>query len=201
MGRFINSDHTLSKYGQGLHTALTHSRGNDRFHEPLTVIIELLRSGALYGYRYDGEYRSGGPIGEDEQTMNSSMLILRCLSILPLNLRVCLFSLSSCVVYLVRRRKTDKQPQQWVGPVSRELLVFNSFAKAIQKSSRQLMEVVCTHMFLTGAAKRQREDWQEILLSTSFSSSSSSFLLITIPLCHSRPSSPPPHTSVASASS
>jgi hypothetical protein len=29
------------------------------------------------------------------------------------------------------------------------------------------MEVVCTHMFLTGAAKRQRDDWQEILLSTS----------------------------------
>lgn len=91
MVRFINSDHTLSKYGQGLHTALTHSRGNDRFHEPLTVIIELLRSGALYGYRYDGEYRSGGPIGEDETDMNSSMLILRCLSILPLNLRVCSF--------------------------------------------------------------------------------------------------------------
>ena len=49
--------------------------------------------------------------------------------------------------------------------------MFNSFAKAIQKSSRQLMEVVCTHMFLTGAAKRQRDDWQEILLSTSHSSS------------------------------
>jgi len=93
MVRFINSDHTLSKYGQGLHTALTHSRGNDRFHEPLTVIIELLRSGALYGYMYDNEYRSGGPIGEDEQNMNSSMLILRCLSILPLNLRVCVLSL------------------------------------------------------------------------------------------------------------
>jgi hypothetical protein len=156
MVRFINSDHTLSKYGQGLHTALNHSRGNDRFHEPLTVIIELLRSGALYGYRYDGVYRSGGPIGEDETDMNSSMLILRCLSILPLNLRVCLFSSSSLFPSMVRRKNADKQPQQWVGPVSRELLVFNSFAKAIQKSSRQLMEVVCTHMFLTGAAKRQR---------------------------------------------
>jgi hypothetical protein len=49
------------------------------------------------------------------------------------------------------------------------------------------MEVVCTHMFLTGAAKRQRDDWQEILLSTSLSSSSSSFLFITIHFCPSRP--------------
>lgn len=89
MERFINIDHTLSIAGQGLHAALNASRGNDRFHEPLTVIIELHRFGSLYGYRIGGEYRSGGPVGEDETEFSSSMLILRCLSVLPLNLRVC----------------------------------------------------------------------------------------------------------------
>ncbi|RYE45556.1 MAG: hypothetical protein EOP48_22100 [Sphingobacteriales bacterium] len=51
-----------------------------------------------------------------------------------------------------------KQPQQYAGPLSRELLVFNSFARSIQRCSRQLMEVISTHMFLTGAVKRQREN-------------------------------------------
>jgi hypothetical protein len=45
--------------------------------------------------------------------------------------------------------------------------VFNSFAKSVQKCSRQLTEVIATHMLLTGVAKRQREDWQELILSTS----------------------------------
>jgi len=71
-----------------LHSALTHSRGNDRFQEPLTVIIELLRYGPLHGLVIGGDYRSGGPVGEDDQDKSSSMLVLRCLSVLPLNFRV-----------------------------------------------------------------------------------------------------------------
>jgi hypothetical protein len=87
------TDHTLSIAGQGLHTALSSSKVNDRFQEPLTIIIELLRSGVLHGLCFGDAYRSGGPVGGNEQDMNSTMLIMRALSVLPLNFRVGSFSL------------------------------------------------------------------------------------------------------------
>jgi hypothetical protein len=87
--RFISgTDHTLTVAGQGLHAALNQCRGNDRIQESLTTIIELLRCGVLHGLYIGEGYQSGGPVGEDEQDKSSSMLILRCLSVLPLLFRV-----------------------------------------------------------------------------------------------------------------
>ncbi|MBL2474451.1 hypothetical protein ELJ50_30305, partial [Klebsiella pneumoniae] len=72
----------------------------------------------------------------------------RCLSIVPLSYR----------------------PQQWSGPLSRELLVFNSFVKALSRSLRHLMEAASVHLFLRGDAKRQRDDFVDIALSLPFQS-------------------------------
>jgi hypothetical protein len=87
--RFINgTDHTLTMAGKALHAATSKSKLIDKLEEPLTTAIELLRFGALHGFEIDGEYKSGGPIGEDQHDINASMLVLRCMSILPLFYRV-----------------------------------------------------------------------------------------------------------------
>lgn len=85
----IAGSHRPSPIGHGLHTALVQSKVNDRFQEPLFIVLELVRMGVLHGQKFGNEYLSGGPVsGASEQDQASSMLIMRCLSVLPLNFRV-----------------------------------------------------------------------------------------------------------------
>jgi len=58
--------------------------------------------------------------------------------------------------------------QQWTGPLSRELLVFNSFVRSLSRSLRHLFEAVCEHLLLRGDARRAREDFIDIALSLPF---------------------------------
>lgn len=74
------------------------------------------------------------------------LLIMRVLSIVPLNFK----------------------SQQWSGPLSRELLVFNSFLKSLSRSLRHLLEAVSLHMLLRSDARRQRDDFLDIALSLPF---------------------------------
>jgi hypothetical protein len=62
------------------------------------------------------------------------------------------------------------QPQQWAGPLSRELLAFNSFVRAISKSMRQLIEAIAVHIVVTGEARRGRDDYLDIMVSLPFQS-------------------------------
>lgn len=84
----LGHNHRLSLIGQALHAALVQSKVNDRFQEPMFIVLELLRSGVLHGQKFGEEYRSGGPVSGSEEEQASIMLIMRCLSILPLNFRV-----------------------------------------------------------------------------------------------------------------
>lgn len=54
------------------------------------------------------------------------------------------------------------QSQAWDGPLSRELLVFNSFVKTLTRSLRTLIEATVVHLLLRGDAKRDRSDWLDI---------------------------------------
>ncbi|WWD21724.1 hypothetical protein CI109_106211 [Kwoniella shandongensis] len=94
----------------------------------------------------NAEVLSGGPSFGTDEEQRSTLLIMRCLSILPLMFR----------------------PQQWAGPLSRELLVFNSFVRALSKSLRHLYEAVSVHILLSGDAKRNRDDYSDIMLSLPF---------------------------------
>lgn len=76
----------------------------------------------------------------------SLLLFMRCLS----------------TVQLVYRN------QSWSGPLSRELLVFNSFVKALSKSLRQLFEAISVHMLLRGDARKDRDNYVDISLSLPF---------------------------------
>nr|XP_019008239.1 XPG domain-containing protein [Kwoniella pini CBS 10737]OCF47020.1 XPG domain-containing protein [Kwoniella pini CBS 10737] len=148
---FINANHTHTLIGKASYAANAVSRVNDKFQEPLYLFLELLRAGVVHGSKWGGETAetlSGGPSFGTEDEQKSILLIMRCISILPLIFR----------------------PQQWVGPLSRELLVFNSFVRALSKSLRHLCEAVSVHILLSGGARRNREDHQDFMLSLPFQS-------------------------------
>ncbi len=77
--------------GKALYAACVNSRVNDRFQESLYLVLELLRAGVVHGGRWggpDAEPLSGGPSFGSEEDQSSTLLIMRVLSILPLNFRV-----------------------------------------------------------------------------------------------------------------
>jgi hypothetical protein len=154
--------------GKALHAACAASRVNDRFQESLYLVLELLRAGVVHGARWggpDAEPLSGGPSFGTEEEQSSTLLIMRVLSVLPLSFKVSWGP--SCELNRGSREPADAQPQQWVGPLSRELLVFNSFVRALGKSLRQLFEATTVHILLSGDARRNRDDFLDIILSES----------------------------------
>nr|ODN90857.1 XPG domain-containing protein [Cryptococcus depauperatus CBS 7855] len=146
---FVQQNHTHSLIGKALHACFSVSRVNDRFQESLYLILELLRAGVVHGGKWggaDAEGFAGGPSYGDNDEQDRVRLIMRCISVLPLMLR----------------------PQQWIGPLSQELLAFNSFVRALSKSLRQLFEAVSVHLLLSGDGRRNRDDYSDIMLSLPF---------------------------------
>ena len=100
------------------------------------------------------------------------LLVMRVLSIVPLNFKV---SKRSSVILLSLLLLLDivdnghmSQPQQWSAPLSRELLVFNSFVRSLTRALRTLLEVVSLNMLLRSDARRARDDLLDITLSLPF---------------------------------
>jgi hypothetical protein len=73
-----------------------------------------------------------------------------------------------------RYRKTSAyfsnvtQAQPWSAPLSRELLVFNSFVRSLTRALRTLLEVTSLNMLLRNDARRARDDLLDIALSLPF---------------------------------
>ncbi len=76
------------------------------------------------------------------------LLVMRVLSIVPLNFL----------------------SQPWSAPLSRELLVFNSFVRSLTRALRTLLEVTTLNMLLRNDARRARDDLLDITLSLPFQS-------------------------------
>ncbi|KAI0664443.1 temperature dependent protein affecting M2 dsRNA replication [Cubamyces menziesii] len=60
------------------------------------------------------------------------------------------------------------QPQPWSAPLSRELLVFNSFVRSLTRALRTLLEVTSLNMLLRHDVRRARDDLLDINLSLPF---------------------------------
>lgn len=91
--RFIHPNHTQTTIGKALHAACASSRVNDRFQEALYILLELLRAGVVHGLRFggpDAPVLSGGPSYGTDEEQRCCLLVMRCLSILPLTFRVSL---------------------------------------------------------------------------------------------------------------
>ncbi|KAG8974004.1 hypothetical protein FRC05_007920 [Tulasnella sp. 425] len=144
--RFLMHTHTHSPFGRAMFAALEGARVNDKFQDPLYIFLELVRAGVMHGNLWSNRAYSGGPSFGSEEEKKSMLLVMRVLSILPLNFK----------------------PQQWSGPLSRELLVFNSFVRSLSRALRTLIESTALNMFLQHHARRQREDLLDISLSLPF---------------------------------
>ncbi|KAI5481413.1 XPG I-region protein [Pseudohyphozyma bogoriensis] len=144
---FLTSAHQHTAYAQALYLAMRSSKVNDKFQESLYLAIELLRANALHNGRIGTRAYSGGPNfnGTDEDK-RSMLLVMRVLSIVPLSFN----------------------PGPWTGPLSRELLVFNSFLRVTTRSMRGLLEAVAMNLLLRSDARRSREDYLDIALSLPF---------------------------------
>lgn len=156
---FLNHDHLHTPYARALHLALRASRLNDKLQEPLYLALELVREGALHANFYtspasngaSGQPRafSGGPsYDETEEEKRWLLLIMRSVSLIQMQYK----------------------PEAWTAPVSRELLVFNSFVKSLSRSMRSLVEMIASTMLLRSDARRARDDYLDIALSLPFQS-------------------------------
>lgn len=104
------------------------------------------------------------------------LLVMRVLSIVPLNFKVRPFAasrfhldgLTGYAFVHVGSGFPTPQAQAWSAPLSRELLVFNSFIRSLSRSLRTLLEVTSLNMLLRGDVRRARDDLLDITLSLPF---------------------------------
>ncbi len=143
---FLNHAHLHTPYARALYLALKQTRLNDKLQEPLYLALELLRGGVLHANYFGGRSYSGGPSFGSEAEKRHMLLVMRTVSLLPMTFR----------------------PAQWTAPLSRELLVFNSFVKATARSMRGLVEMISMALLLRGDARRGRDDYLDIALSLPF---------------------------------
>ncbi|KAJ8094869.1 hypothetical protein PM082_010082 [Marasmius tenuissimus] len=143
---FLLNTHMHSPLARAMHTALKSSRLNDKFQDPLYLFLELVRAGVMHGHLWSQRAFSGGPSFGTDDEKSSMLLVMRVLSIVPLNFK----------------------SQPWSAPLSRELLVFNSFVRSLTRALRTLLEVTSLNMLLRGDARKARDDLLDIALSLPF---------------------------------
>uniref|UniRef100_A0A0W0G2U0 Putative XPG I-region protein n=1 Tax=Moniliophthora roreri TaxID=221103 RepID=A0A0W0G2U0_MONRR len=143
---FLLNSHMHSPLARAMHTAIKQARLNDKFQDPLYLFLELVRAGVMHGHLWSNRAFSGGPSFGTDDEKSSMLLVMRVLSIVPLNFK----------------------PQPWSAPLSRELLVFNSFVRSLTRALRTLLEVTSLNMLLRGDARKARDDILDIALSLPF---------------------------------
>ncbi|SPO28323.1 related to MKT1 - retroviral protease signature protein [Ustilago trichophora] len=143
---FLNHAHLHTPPARALYLALKKSKLNDKLQEPLYLALELLRSGVLHANYFGGRVYSGGPSYGDETEKKHMLLVMRTVSLLQMTFK----------------------PAQWTAPLSRELLVFNSFVKSTTRAMRNLVEMISLSLLLRGDARRGRDDYLDISLSLPF---------------------------------
>jgi Temperature dependent protein affecting M2 dsRNA replication len=65
--------------------ALKQSRTNDKFQDPLFLFLELIRAGVLHWNLWGGRAYSGGPSFGDDDEKKCMLLVMRVVSLVPLN--------------------------------------------------------------------------------------------------------------------
>ncbi|KZT50168.1 XPG I-region protein [Calocera cornea HHB12733] len=145
-GFLVSTTHMHTPLGRAMYSSSKASRVNDKFQEPLYLFLELVRAGVMHGNLWSGRAYSGGPSFGDDAEKRSMLLVMRVLSIVPLNFK----------------------QEPWKGPLSRELLVFNSFLHSLSRSLRSLVELTSMNMLLRGDARRARDDLLDVALSLPF---------------------------------
>ncbi|TRM65452.1 XPG I-region protein [Schizophyllum amplum] len=143
---FLITSHTHSHLARAMYIAIRNARVNDKFQEPLYLFLELVRAGVMHGHLWTIGASSGGPSFGSAEEKSCMLLVMRVLSIVPLGFK----------------------SQAWSAPLSRELLVFNSFVRSLTRALRTLLETTSLNMLLRHDARRPRDDLLDIALSLPF---------------------------------
>jgi len=145
---FLLNTHVHSPLARAMYVAIRPTRVNDKFQDSLYLFLELVRAGVMHGHLWSGRAFSGGPSFGTDDEKASMLLVMRVLSIVPLSFKA----------------------QPWSAPLSRELLVFNSFVRSLTRALRTLLEVTSLNMLLRHDARQSRDDLLDINLSLPFQS-------------------------------
>ncbi|KIY44975.1 XPG I-region protein [Fistulina hepatica ATCC 64428] len=143
---FLMNNHSHGPMARAMYTAIKQARLNDKFQDPLYLFLELIRAGVMHGRLWSARAFSGGPSFGTDDEKSCMLLVMRVLSIVPLNFKC----------------------QTWSAPLSRELLVFNSFVRSLTRALRTLLEVASLNLLLRHDARRGRDDLLDIALSLPF---------------------------------
>ncbi|KAG1559523.1 hypothetical protein G6F46_002736 [Rhizopus delemar] len=129
-----SSKHLLTPWGKALNTAFKGDQVPRPMQEALLTALELIRFEVLSNKTYSKTYTK--PLGNESEQKNI-ILLSRIFSLLPIQLK----------------------SAQWSGPLNRDLLVFNSFVKALNRSYRNLSEMITLSFFLNGLVRKERDDY------------------------------------------
>ncbi|KAG0166946.1 hypothetical protein DFQ30_006536, partial [Apophysomyces sp. BC1015] len=149
-----SSKHIYTPWGRALAVALTTvKKPSLDIQEALLTAFELIRFEVLTDKAYSKTYSciAGNGVmhlGAKASHTNLSLekhqkhirLLSRALSLLPMELK----------------------GVSWIGPLDRDLLVFNSFVKALDRSYRNLCEMLTLSSFLNNLVKKERDDYFDI---------------------------------------
>ncbi|KAI0698346.1 XPG I-region protein [Cytidiella melzeri] len=145
---FLLNTHAHSHLARAMYVAIKTARLVDKFQDSLYLFLELVRAGVMHGHLWSGRAFSGGPSFGTDDEKSCMLLVMRVLSIVPLTFKA----------------------QPWSAPLSRELLVFNSFVRSLTRALRTLLEVTSLNMLVRHDARQSREDLLDINLSLPFQS-------------------------------
>lgn len=152
-----SSKHIHTPWGQALSTALENTL-DAPMQEAMLTALELIRFEVLTNKEYSKTYSH--PLGDGnvfylwmtgmhivftffgliESQKKHIILLSRALSLLPMELK----------------------SAQWTGPLNRDLLAFNGFAKALNRSYRNLLEMLTLSFFMNNLVKKDRDDYFDI---------------------------------------
>ncbi|OAD78751.1 hypothetical protein PHYBLDRAFT_157638 [Phycomyces blakesleeanus NRRL 1555(-)] len=138
-----SSKHIHTPWGRALSVALTNIsktmgvQPTMSTQEAFLTAFELIRFDVLTNKPYSKTYST---IAGDEKEQCHIRLISRALSLLPMELK----------------------SAPWSGPFNRDLLVFNSFVKALDRSYRNLCEMLTLSLFLNNGVVKEQKDYFEI---------------------------------------
>ncbi|KAK9469679.1 temperature dependent protein affecting M2 dsRNA replication-domain-containing protein [Lipomyces arxii] len=136
---FVSPDHKLTPWGDALALGLKSTGYDDVFADTLLIALELIRFNVLTAKTYTPSY-SGLPIRGTDAEKEYILLISRVASLLPISHMAIGFS----------------------GPLSRNLLSFNSFVHKYSQSARTLLETTLFSLLANGDADRlslTNSDW------------------------------------------
>jgi len=156
---YVDDKHNLTRWGQVLHTALSHLNGNPHLEEPVFIAVELARLGLLTARNmfptYTGApFRGSGIYAPLNPTYQGTKFLTAILDIEQRN--TLLVSRVACLGQL-RHRVIG-----YTGPLSRHLLAYHSLISAVRNDLHDLADVCLTTMLLNGDGERNRKILTEI---------------------------------------